>query len=85
MIQLTFVVSLTIIGMRCIQIEQIELFFVQGECLLPDSDFAGIEMGSVNFALLAQLCQQLNGFHGVAPLVVTTPEDIKNCFVMVYS
>ena len=68
--------SLTVIGMRGIQIEQVELFFVKGERLLPYSDFAGIEMGPVNFALLAQLGQQLNGLHRVAPLVVTTPVEI---------
>ena len=50
------------------------------EGFLADSDFSRGEMGTVDFALLAESGQELDRFHGVPPLVVAASKNefLKN-------
>lgn len=50
------------------------MLLVQRERLLTDADGPVAEVGTVNFAVLAEPREQLNRLHRIAPLVVSAPE-----------
>ena len=48
---------------------------LQLERHVADADLAHGEVGPVHLPLLAELRQELDGLHGVAPLIVAAPEN----------
>ena len=67
---LTFVVFRSCRGGRC-RVEWEPVGLVQGEGLVSHPDHAVGKVRPVDFPLFAELDQQLDWLHGVAPLVVS--------------
>ena len=76
---LTFVVRLAV-GRR--EVEEVLLLLVERERLLADPDRPVAEVRAVDLALLAQPGQQLHRLHGIAPLVVATPELVMTSAIV---